>query len=137
MISRAGTLLRTKPAKAVDQAQKTKKMLCDRCGRDFAKLVERIADQRRFEDEQRAARAAEKAYDEGGAGGDSTAEAGNRKPKGLVWEVRGARCIKSAIASKARCIKGAMHKKGAMRQRADASKGPMCHMARCVKGAIR
>ena len=64
-----------------------------RCGRDFEKLVERIADQRRFEDEQRVARAAEKAYDEGGAGGDSAAEAGNRKPKGLVWEVRSVRRV--------------------------------------------
>ena len=64
-----------------------------RCGRDFEKLVERIAAQRRFEDEQRVARAAEKAYDEGGAGGDSAAEAGNRKPKGLVWEVRSVRRV--------------------------------------------
>lgn len=54
------------------------------CGRDFNKLVERIADQSRFEEEQRAARAAENSCLE--REGESHLEAG-RKPKGLVWEV--------------------------------------------------
>ena len=95
--------------------------MCGRCGRDFAKLVERIADQRRFEDEQRAARAAEKAYDEGGAGGDSAAEAGNRKPKGLVWEVRSPRGVKRDASNARRpvlCVKS--DTSTAMCQRRDA-----------------
>lgn len=66
-----------------------------RCGRDFTKLVERIADQKRFEEEQRAARAAERLSGGklspeavAGDGGDSSAaESSSRKPKGLVWEV--------------------------------------------------
>lgn len=66
-----------------------------RCGRDFTKLVERIADQKRFEEEQRAARAAERLSGGklspeavAGDGGDSSAaEPSSRKPKGLVWEV--------------------------------------------------
>lgn len=61
--------------------------LSSRCGRDFKKLVERIADQTRFEEEQRAARAAERVGPEG-EGEDLSAEAASRKPKGLVWEVR-------------------------------------------------
>lgn len=48
--------------------------------------MERIADQTRFEEEQRAARAAEKGCPDGD-GGDPCADSGSRKPKGLVWEV--------------------------------------------------
>ncbi|CAM9105016.1 unnamed protein product [Choristocarpus tenellus] len=79
--------------------------LLDGCGRDFRKLVERIADQRRFEDEHRAARAqglglGEASRTPGGEGrktkrkssGDGEAciavDSGPRKPRGLVWEVR-------------------------------------------------
>ena len=83
--------------------KRCKPVVCGRCGRDFAKLVERIADQRRFEDEQRAARAAKKAYDEGVAGGDSAAEAGNRKPKGLVWEVSARSAMRGALRQ-AQCV---------------------------------
>ncbi|CAN0236068.1 unnamed protein product, partial [Ectocarpus sp. 4 AP-2014] len=70
--------------------------LLEGCGRDFTKLVERIADQKRFEEEQRAARAAERLSGGklspeavAGDGGDSSAaESSSRTPKGLVWEVR-------------------------------------------------
>lgn len=49
--------------------------------------MERIADQTRFEEEQRAARAAERdgLQKEGDSPADGSA---GRKPKGLVWEVR-------------------------------------------------
>lgn len=59
-----------------------------RCGRDFSKLVERIADQKRFEEEQRVARAAERVGSGGEAGlTEASADSSGRKPKGLVWEV--------------------------------------------------
>ena len=72
-----------------------------RCGRDFTKLVKRIADQKRFEEEQCAARAEEQKNTinpadgtssprRNGEGGDSSGVAesgGGRKPKGLVWDV--------------------------------------------------
>lgn len=82
--------LTTNAAKILHQATEqplTIKIMI-RCSRDFTKLVERIAAQTRFEEEQRAARAAERTCPEGETGGDSSAESGGRKPKGLVWEVR-------------------------------------------------
>lgn len=75
-----------------------------RCSRDFTKLVERIAVQTRFEEEQRAARAAERTYPEGEAGGDSSVESGSRKPKGLVWEVRRMTFIIIAASPLSVCI---------------------------------
>ncbi|CAM9159445.1 unnamed protein product, partial [Sphacelaria rigidula] len=59
--------------------------LLEGCGRDFNKLVDRIIDQTRFEEEQRAARAAENTGQEREE--ESLLDVG-RKPKGLVWEVR-------------------------------------------------
>ncbi|CAM9865702.1 unnamed protein product, partial [Hapterophycus canaliculatus] len=63
--------------------------LLEGCGRDFSKLIERIADQKRFEEEQRAARAAEMLSPEVPRDGGyaSATEVGSRTPKGLVWEV--------------------------------------------------
>eukprot|EP00752_Nemacystus_decipiens_P012178 g10796.t1 len=94
--------------------------LLEGCGRDFTKLVERIADQKRFEEEQRAARAEERererltsadkgsplqrhdgsgeAGDRGGDSSSSAADSGGRRPKGLVWEVRKTTAASTASA---------------------------------------